>query len=87
MPRSITVLLWISGRADGAGSVRLAYVPKSSGRIGELALVATDRDDNTARASCIMPKSGGRTKGVLRVFVAARLAQRTSDSQSVPKYA
>jgi hypothetical protein len=35
MPRSVTVLLWISDRADGAQRVRLAYVPKSGGRIGE----------------------------------------------------
>ena len=35
----------------------------------QLTLVATGRDCRTAHASYIAPKSGGRTKGVLRVFV------------------
>ena len=71
-----------SVRANGAVSVHLACMPKNGGRIDEWALVATGRDYHTAHASYIVPKSGGRTKRVLCVFVAARLARRTSDSES-----
>src|ERR1044071_3164988 len=43
--------------------------------------MATNRDYNTACASYIAPKSGGRTKRVLRMFAATRLARRTFNSQ------
>ena len=85
MPKSVSVLPWISDRADGAVNVHFACVPKSGSRIDESALVAKDRDYHTARASYIAPKSGGRTTRVLLVFVAAA---RTEDVRltTVPKY-
>jgi hypothetical protein len=68
--------------------VHLAYVPKSRGRIEEWALVTTDRirDCHTARASNIVPKSGGRTKARAGLVFAA--GPRTEDVRIrvVPKY-
>src|ERR1044071_8081277 len=79
-PRSVTVLLWISGRADRAQREPLACVPQSDGRIGELPLLATHRDYTQPAQADIAPTSGGRTTRVLCVVVVARLARRTSGS-------
>ena len=67
-PAPATLLFWISGRADRAVSVHLAYVPKSGGRIGDLSLVATDRDYTQHAQADVAPKCGGRTTRALLVF-------------------
>ena len=85
MPRSVTVLLWISGRADGAHRVHLACVPKSGGRIGELPLVATGRDYIQHAKANITPKNGGRTKSALRVFAARAASTEDVRFIVVPK--
>ena len=50
--------------------MHLACVPKSGGRIGELALVATGRDYHTAR-KLHRAEEWRSTKRLLRVFAAA----------------